>query len=70
LINSEPADPVSLIAQAWQVAGKRAPTPVAVGQEGCVVPSCSADGWVRLKTQYGPVAVCFSHFQSVRGLAG
>jgi hypothetical protein len=72
LIDTEPPDPVFLIAQAWHEAGKRAPTPVAAGVPGadsCMVPGCSGTGWVKLKTYHGPIPLCFDHFQSVRGLA-
>jgi hypothetical protein len=69
LIELEPNDPVMLIAVAWQEAGKRAPTPVPVGADRCVVPGCPGGGWVRLKTYQGPIVICFDHFQSVRGLA-
>lgn len=33
-----------------------------------MVPDCTGSGWVRLKTFHGPVTICFSHFQAVRGL--
>jgi hypothetical protein len=71
LINTEPTDPVSLIAQAWQEAGMRAPAPVGsgTGAEVCMVPGCGGSGWVKLKTYHGMIVVCFGHFQSVRGLA-
>ncbi|MGE0059077.1 MAG: hypothetical protein AB7P33_17855 [Dehalococcoidia bacterium] len=69
MIEIEPNDPVMLIAAAWQEAGRRAPTPVPVGQDTCMVPGCSEAGWVRLKTYHGPIVCCFNHFQSVRGLA-
>lgn len=69
MIELEPNDPVMLIAVAWQEAGKRAPTPVPVGELSCMVPGCSEGGWVKLKTYHGPIVCCFNHFQSVRGLA-
>ena len=33
-----------------------------------MVPGCSEGGWVKLKTYHGPIALCFTHFQSVRVL--
>ncbi len=69
MIDAQPSDPVTLIAQAWQDSGKRAPTPVPAGAEVCMVPECGGGGWVKLKTFHGPITLCFPHFQSVRGLA-
>jgi hypothetical protein len=72
LINSEATDPVFLIAQAWHEAGTRAPTPIAAGNPNagaCMVPGCGGSGWVKLKTYHGMIALCFGHFQSVRGLS-
>ncbi len=62
----EPADPISRLAAEWHTAGQRAPIPMPKGQTTCMIPSCIGDGWVQLKTKFGPIVVCFVHFQDLR----
>jgi len=62
----EPADPITRLALAWHAAGQRAPTPVPSGETTCMVPDCGQGGWVQVKTNHGPIVVCFEHFQDLR----
>lgn len=65
---NQPRDPITQLAIAWTEAGQRAPTPVVKGEAACMLPGCGLEGWVQVKTHYGPIVICFGHFQDVRDI--